>query len=46
MREGSHADIVIFDVTTIRDMATFEQPHQYPEGIDYVFVNGRAVVDG
>jgi N-acyl-D-amino-acid deacylase len=46
IREGSYADIVIFDVNTIRDMATFEQPHQYPEGIDYVFVNGRAVVDG
>jgi N-acyl-D-amino-acid deacylase len=46
IREGAFADIVIFDVATIRDMATFENPHQYPQGIDYVLVNGRAVVDG
>jgi N-acyl-D-amino-acid deacylase len=46
IREGAIADIVIFDIARIRDMATFENPHQYPEGIDYVFVNGRAVVDG
>jgi N-acyl-D-amino-acid deacylase len=46
IREGAFADIVIFDVQRIRDTATFENPHQYPEGIDYVFVNGRAVVDG
>jgi N-acyl-D-amino-acid deacylase len=46
IREGAIADIVIFDIDRIRDMATFAEPHQYPEGIDYVFVNGRAVVDG
>ncbi|HSJ23032.1 MAG TPA: amidohydrolase family protein, partial [Longimicrobiales bacterium] len=46
IREGAVADLVIFDIDRIRDMATFENPHQYPEGIDYVFVNGRAVVDG
>jgi N-acyl-D-amino-acid deacylase len=45
IREGAFADIVIFDVQRIRDTATFENPHQYPEGVDYVFVNGRAVVD-
>lgn len=46
IRVGAYADVVIFDVARIRDMATFEDPHQYPEGVDYVFVNGRAVVDG
>jgi N-acyl-D-amino-acid deacylase len=46
LREGHRADIVIFDIATVRDRATFAEPHQYPEGIDYVFVNGVAVVDG
>jgi hypothetical protein len=30
----------------VRDKATFFEPHQHSEGIDYVFVNGVAVVDG
>lgn len=46
VREGLAADLVIFDVTTIRDKATFFEPHQYAEGIEYVFVNGVPVVDG
>jgi N-acyl-D-aspartate/D-glutamate deacylase len=40
------ADLVLFDPVRIADKATFTQPHQYPEGIPYVFVNGVAVVDG
>jgi N-acyl-D-amino-acid deacylase len=44
IREGMAADLVVFDLATIRDTATFFEPHQYPEGIDYVFVNGVAVV--
>ncbi len=43
--EGAYADVVVFDPTTVRDRATFEQPHQYPEGIDYVIVNGALAVD-
>jgi N-acyl-D-aspartate/D-glutamate deacylase len=55
LRPGAWADIVVFDLDRIRDRATnlyphsypFENyPHQYPEGIDYVFVNGVKVVDG
>lgn len=46
IREGLAADLVIFDLATIRDTATFFKPHQYAEGIEYVFVNGVAVVDG
>ena len=42
---GNFADIVIFDPLTIKDKATFEKPHQYPGGIDYVFVNGEIVVE-
>lgn len=45
IREGMVADLVVFDLATIRDKATFFEPHQYSEGIDYVFVNGVAVVD-
>ena len=39
------ADITIFDKNTIIDRATFENPHQYSEGIYYVLVNGEVVID-
>jgi N-acyl-D-amino-acid deacylase len=45
IREGFHADIVVFDPETIKDKATFFEPHQYAEGISYVLVNGAFVVD-
>jgi N-acyl-D-amino-acid deacylase len=44
IRPGYWADLVIFD-DSVADMATFTEPHQYPKGIPYVFVNGVAVVD-
>jgi N-acyl-D-amino-acid deacylase len=46
IREGFAADLVIFDENTIADKATFEQPHQYAEGFQTVFVNGEVVFDG
>lgn len=46
IRAGMKADLVAFDPGTVRDTATFEKPFQYPEGIPYVLVNGRLVVDG
>jgi dihydroorotase/N-acyl-D-amino-acid deacylase len=45
LREGLKADIVVFDPDTIRDRATFEQPHQYSEGVSLVVVNGQVVFD-
>jgi N-acyl-D-aspartate/D-glutamate deacylase len=45
IQEGFFADIVVFDPETIRDAATFFEPHQYAEGIDFVLVNGKLAVD-
>ena len=39
------ADIVVFDEQKIADLATYENPHQFPQGIDYVIVNGTIVVE-
>jgi N-acyl-D-amino-acid deacylase len=44
LRVGWAADLVLLNPGTVRDMATFDDPYRYPEGIDYVFVNGEAVV--
>lgn len=41
IRPGSFADIAIIDPATVRDRATYEQPHQYAEGVTDVIVNGR-----
>lgn len=45
LRKGYFADITIFDPKTVIDRATFEQPHQYPVGINFVIVNGQVEVD-
>jgi len=45
IREGYFADITIFDPNTVIDRATFEEPNQYPVGINYVIVNGQIEVD-
>jgi N-acyl-D-amino-acid deacylase len=44
--EGKAADLVVFDYEKILDRSTFTDPHRYPDGIPYVFVNGVVVVDG
>jgi N-acyl-D-amino-acid deacylase len=45
LRQGYFADITIFDPKTVIDRATFEEPNQYPVGINYVIVNGQVEVD-
>jgi dihydroorotase/N-acyl-D-amino-acid deacylase len=45
IRPGMKADLVAFDPDTIRDQATFEQPHAYAVGVSHVVVNGAVVVD-
>jgi dihydroorotase/N-acyl-D-amino-acid deacylase len=42
--EGMRADVVVFDPATVRDRATFTDPHQYPDGIPWVIVNGTVTV--
>ncbi|MFN7978289.1 MAG: D-aminoacylase [Vicinamibacterales bacterium] len=42
---GKWADLVLFDPATVADKATFENPFQYPVGIDTVIVNGKVVLD-
>ena len=44
LREGFYADVVIFDYEKIEDKATFIKPQQYPEGIDYIIVNGKITI--
>ncbi len=45
IRRGMWADVVVFNPKTVMDKATYEDPHRYPEGIEYVLVNGEIVVD-
>lgn len=45
LKENMWADIVIFDPDTVVDKATYEEPHQFPEGITHVIVNGEIVVE-
>jgi N-acyl-D-amino-acid deacylase len=44
LRPGMAADIVVLDENTVADKSTFEQPHQYAVGFQYVLVNGQLVV--
>jgi N-acyl-D-amino-acid deacylase len=45
IRAGLRADVVVFDYERIRDNATYANPQAYPDGIDYVLVNGEVVID-
>ncbi len=45
LQPGFWADLVAFDPQTVRDNATWSDPHQYPHGIPYVLVNGEVVIE-
>lgn len=45
IREGTWADIVVFNPDKVIDKATYQDPHQHPEGIEHVLVNGEVVVE-
>ena len=45
IREGLRADVTIFDLETLQDLATYEQPTRLPTGIEWVLVNGVVTVE-
>jgi dihydroorotase/N-acyl-D-amino-acid deacylase len=45
IKTGMWADIVVFNPETITDLATFDNPNQLSEGIEYVLVNGVPVIE-
>ncbi len=45
LQQGCWADLVLLDLSSLADRATYEQPQQYPLGVEYVFVNGEPVVE-
>ncbi len=46
VRPGQAADLVVFDPATVKDEATYADPHRHPAGIPYVVINGTLAVDG
>ena len=45
LRPGMMADVAVFDAAKIIDHSTYEKPHQYSTGVEYVIVNGVLVLD-
>lgn len=45
LREGMAADIVVFNENEVSDVSTYEKPHAYSKGFQYVLVNGKVVVE-
>ena len=46
LKDGNVADVVVFDPNTVKSNATYDEPRQFPDGIEHVIVNGTLVVDG
>jgi N-acyl-D-amino-acid deacylase len=46
IREGLKADVTVFNMDRIDDVANYENPTAYPTGVDFVLVNGQLVIDG
>lgn len=45
LKAGMKADLVVFDPNAVRDMSTYTEPFAYPQGINYVIVNGKLTVE-
>jgi N-acyl-D-aspartate/D-glutamate deacylase len=45
LRDGLWADVVVLDHDKIQDRSTYEEPSLYPDGIDWVLVNGEVAID-
>ena len=45
IKHGMAADLIVFDRNTIEDRGTYKDPHKYPDGIEYVIVNGLVILD-
>ena len=46
VRPGMKADLAVFDPATVKDLATYTNPHQYAVGFSQVIVNGQVVFEG
>ncbi|MEO6294865.1 MAG: D-aminoacylase [Candidatus Limnocylindria bacterium] len=46
LRDGYAADLVVFDPERVRSNATYDEPRQFPDGIEWVVIGGEVVVDG
>jgi|LauGreDrversion4_1035100.scaffolds.fasta_scaffold10029_4 N-acyl-D-amino-acid deacylase len=46
LRAGAMADVVVFDLATVRDVASYEDPHHFAEGMRAILVNGRVALEG
>jgi dihydroorotase/N-acyl-D-amino-acid deacylase len=44
LKQGMWADVVVFDPETVRDLATFDDPNRFSEGMEYVLVDGVPVI--
>ncbi|MBP7778909.1 MAG: amidohydrolase family protein [Acidobacteria bacterium] len=45
VRPGAFADLLVFDLTLVKEVATYEDPHQLAEGLDTIIVNGKIARD-
>jgi N-acyl-D-amino-acid deacylase len=45
LRKGAFADITIFDPESVRNRASFKEPHRFSKGIEYVLINGKPVLE-
>lgn len=46
LRVGAMADVAVFDLAAVRDVATYEDPHHHSEGMKVIIVNGRVALEG